>query len=381
MRSHFKDNSSGSLTVPWRSRTFFSFSISLFALWFTATAAHPSSELKAPFQADLHRGAFGTLPSRFNCLTPSQPVRDLLFGGFYADRGEGSSVLDASAKQAYDEAVRPIARFERSISHLSDLYFGSSPPKEIIARCVLEWLIAWARSDAMLGKVSEQGGYVRKWALATVAMSYLKVRGEQALEGEKKAAVERWISRWTRIVREDYSTGLRRESRRNNHLYWAAWSVSAAAVVLNDHKSFQWGLDRYRFALEQIQEDGTLPLELKRKSKALHYHIFSIAPLILIAETGTRNGIPLYDGRGGALHRLARRSIEALDDPIFFQRATGHVQDWVGELSGDKLAWMEPYYARHPQGNLKKWIRRFRPLKNPRLGGDLTLLYGAPMGE
>jgi len=317
--------------------------------------------------------------TRFDCPTPPPPVRSLLFKGFYADAGQGSSIIDAKAKQDYDEAVRPISRFEKSISEFSDLYVRGLPPRAEAARCVQDWLFSWAKADALLGKASRQGGFVRKWSLAAVATSYLKVRDDPILKTEKKAGVERWMVRWASVVKNDYSTGLNRESRRNNHLYWAAWSVTAASVVLNDRKLFEWGIEGYRSALGQIQEDGTLPLELKRKSKALHYHVFSIAPLVLIAESGLRNAIDLYGEKDGVLHQLIRRSVEALNSPDFFRHKTGRSQDWVGDLSGDKLAWMEPYYARFPNAAIEKWVRRFRPLNNRYLGGDMTLLYGAAM--
>jgi hypothetical protein len=37
---------------------------------------------------------------------------------------------------------------------------------------------------------------------------------------------------------------------------------------------------------------------------------------------------------------------------------------------------MEPYYARFRDATLEKWLQRFRPMKNRRLGGDMTLLFG-----
>jgi poly(beta-D-mannuronate) lyase len=353
------------------------FAISLVILLFLGAPDGVAADLQAPFDIHTQRSAFGAPVLSFNCPTPTPPVRDLLFEGFYADRGQGSSIVDPKAKQHYDEAVQPIRRFEKSISELSDLYVRSQPAKGEIAQCVLNWLFSWAKGEAMLGKSTQQGGFVRKWSLGTVGTSYLKVRDDPTLEVEKKAQVERWVGRWASVVKEDYSTGVQRESRRNNHLYWAAWSVTTAAVVLNDRRPFDWGVEGYRFALEQIQQDGTLPLELKRKSKALHYHLFSIAPLVLVAETGVRNGIDLHNERGGILHKLIRRSVEALDSADFFQRTTGYSQDWVGQLSGDKLAWMEPYYVHFPDGALKKWIDRFRPFKDRWLGGDLTLLYAS----
>ena len=178
------------------------------------------------------------------------------------------------------------------------------------------------------------------------------------------------------MVRDDYSTGTDRSSRNNNHLYWAALAVGLSGIVGNDRGMFRWMAANYRQAMGQIDSDGTLPLEMNRGSKALHYHVFSLSALVPIAELGARNGLDLYGARDGALHRLVRRTLDGLGDPSFFADATGKKQSWVGRLSGGKLAWLEIYHARFPSAASRRWVRRFRPLKNRRAGGNATLLWG-----
>ena len=99
---------------------------------------------------------------------------------------------------------------------------------------------------------------------------------------------------------------------------------------------------QYHKALGQIEPDGALPLEIKRGSRALHYHVFSSQALVLIAELGRRNGLDLYGVKGGVLKKLIERTTKGLSDPRFFTEKTGEVQTWVGRLNGSKLAWMEP---------------------------------------
>ena len=149
-------------------------------------------------------------------------------------------------------------------------------------------------------------------------------------------------------------------------------------MAVNDKELFTWGIERYRLGISQIQADGTLPLELARRSKARYYHNFALMPLVLIGEVAAQNGIDLYGEGGGAIHRLAGRVIDSLDDPVFFERAAGVRQDWVGEISGGSLAWMEPYFARVGDQRLIPWLLRFRPLRTPWFGGDATLLFGVP---
>ncbi len=351
-------------------------------VWFVTlsqvtSAADPpiANTLHPPFDVAAARARHGTAPTAFTCPVVPPPVHDLTIGGFY-EADSGSSVVDAEAERRYKKAAKPFNDFQKIIAKMSDQYIASNPPQAAAAKCVLAWLEDWGQARAILGKMSAQGGFVRKWGLGVIAVAYLKVRGEPTLDEDIKKGVEIWIRRLAQTVRAEYSTGTERSSRRNNHLYWAAWSVMAAAVALDDHEMFDWSVGRYRFAMDQIEDDGTLPLEMVRRSKALHYHLYSIPPLVLIAETGARNGLDLYTEQGGALHRLIRRTVAGLDDPSFFAARSGYKQQWRGTLNAAKLAWMEPYYARFKDPTMIKWIRKFRPLSHTRQGGDQTLLFG-----
>jgi poly(beta-D-mannuronate) lyase len=346
-------------------------------VWLAMFSQAPSAAdpLRPPFDVAAARAHHGSAPRAFTCPAVPPPVSDLTFGGFY-EADSGSSVVDAEAERRYKEDAKPFDDYQKKIAKMSDQYVAGDPPQVAVARCVLTWLGDWARARAILGIMSAQGGFVRKWGLGVIAVAYLKVRGEPTLDGGNKKGVKIWIRRLARTVRAEYSTGTERSSRRNNHLYWAAWSVMAAAVALDDSDLFDWSVGRYRFAIDQIEDDGTLPLEMARRSKALHYHLYSIPPLVLIAETGARNGIDLYAEQGGALHRLIGRTVAGLDDPSFFAARSGYEQRWGGTLNAAKLAWMEPYYARFKDPAVVKWIRRFRPLGHTRQGGDLTLLFG-----
>jgi poly(beta-D-mannuronate) lyase len=44
----------------------------------------------------------------------------------------------------------------------------------------------------------------------------------------------------------------------------------------------------------EIQASGVLMREMARAGMALHYHLYALAPLIMIAELGEANGMDLY---------------------------------------------------------------------------------------
>ena len=60
---------------------------------------------------------------------------------------------------------------------------------------------------------------------------------EPTLDSDAKGRVKDWIRSLAQVVRVDYSTDTEKTSRRNNHLYWAPWSVMAAALALNDRET------------------------------------------------------------------------------------------------------------------------------------------------
>jgi poly(beta-D-mannuronate) lyase len=118
---------------------------------------------------------------------------------------------------------------------------------------------------------------------------------------------------------------------------------------------------------------------MARKSRAYHYHVFAVAPLVMIADLAARNGADLYGAENGALARLVTRVLSSFADDAFFVQATGYEQDRIGSSKAPHFAWLEAYYARTRDAQAAPFIAKLRPMKERRLGGDMTLLYGATL--
>ena len=172
-------------------------------------------------------------------------------------------------------------------------------------------------------------------------------------------------------------------TERNNHLYWAALSAVAGAAISGDTALFQWGIDAALTGLREVQSDGSLPLELARRSKALGYHVFAAQALVLIAAFADRNHIDLWHAQNSALLRLTDLLVRALQDPELIARKTGYPQD-TDDLHGwpsrQALSWAEPYYAVFRDSRLVPYLRAWRPhIGSARNGGDMTLAFGAEL--
>ncbi|MGE5536994.1 MAG: alginate lyase family protein [Gemmatimonas sp.] len=343
-------------------------------------AAVSAATVQPPFDLNARHAVARDLPApravAARCGAPPVPVVRLDMDGFYAD--SASSVVDAHRMAAYREAVKAIDAFESGVARSSDRYVRGGDVAD--ASCTLEWLERWARAGAMLDAATSQGGYVRKWGLAAVASAYLKV-GDAQIDRAALGGVREWIGRWAHLVRDEYDAKPAQTSHRNNHLYWAAWSVGLAAAALDERALLDWSLGKARIGIAEIDRDGFLPLEMARKARALHYHVFAAAPLVLTAELAAANGVDLYAERGGALHRLVAATVAGLEDPAPFAAVAGARQEVSGLISGGNIGWLEAYVARFPDRAASqaaaRLLRPLRPAFHRWYGGDATLLYGA----
>lgn len=341
------------------------------------TAVAGDHPLMAPFHIEKIRKLKGHKIKKISeCPVPQPPVRDMEFYSYYTNR-HGSKV-DTQAYKTYKDAVKPLRVYEETLTRMANAYVASNPPEEMFALCALEWLDTWADEDAMLGEVNRTGGFVRKWMLASIASAYVQVKDSEEVGMFRRRRIENWLHKVARAVMKDYDTDTHSRSRRNNHVYWAGWAVGITAVALQDERMFDWAMGKALIGLGQVQEDGHLPLEVYRKSRALPYHLFSISPLVMLAELGAENGYDLYTYNNSALHRLIDLALDSLQHPEQMAKMAKAKQDMKKSRTNGQLGWLEPYHARFPDKQVKRFERyaeQFRPFRNSRMGGDLTLLF------
>jgi poly(beta-D-mannuronate) lyase len=99
-----------------------------------------------------------------------------------------------------------------------------------------------------------------------------------------------------------------------------------------------------------------LPRELQRAGMALHYHLYALAPLIMLAELGEDNRIDTYSENHNAIGRLVNLCEQGLQHPEIFEKATGVKQNMPDKISGATIGWAVPYVKRHPDPQLSAWI-------------------------
>ena len=280
--------------------------------------------------------------------------------------------VDAARLTRFRSETAQIVGYEQAVVELSDSYLRVRGGD--VRVCFWAWLDHWSSHRALLSRdANTNGRAIRKWALASIASATLKMHAAGALDSATPRVVA-WLGTLARQVQRDY--GGRSLDRINNHDYWAGWAVALVGVLQNDRGLLDWGMSRYRLAIDSVDEQGFLPGELKRGRLSLEYHNFAVQPLIMLAETGMRNDVDLYRLRDGALHRLVAVIADGIRDPESFAERAGLSRVEPVE-SPYSLVWAVPYALRYPDSPIDPDALGPSSKRATRLGGDLALSFGA----
>ena len=282
------------------------------------------------------------------CEEPPPPVRDIIADRFYVD----------TASSIADKAI--IARNRTALAAMADKGLAGDTDSAI---CAGHWLAVWAKGGAMLGHMSSQQAAIdRKWRTAGMAVGYLKIR--KAIDPAERAAIDAWMDDLADHVVADQGW----PAKRNNQVYWAGFAAGAVGTATGSVRHLDYSRQAYDAGLSDIRPDGTLPMELARRQKALDYHSYALAPLIMSAELAALRGEDWYGHQDGAIHRLVARVLAGLRDPKSFAVLAGETS--VDVPGGGILGWLAFYRLRFPD---RVDGAPAGPFHYPWLGGDLTL--------
>ena len=280
-------------------------------------------------------------PMALACDAAPPAVIDIDANSYYSDSHH--SVIDPVLRARNIANTKPIDDF---LDHVAKDAGGRGE-----TACALAWLNSWADKQALLGKLSsEQAYYVRKWTLGGLALSYARVKAEAS--PAQRQAIEAWLKKLAdaTMAHSDAHKGVR-----NNHYYWEGLAVTSVGGATGDARYLDWGRKVFAHAMGQMAADGSLPEEMTRGVKALHYQVYAAMPLVMMASI-----LDIHDPR---LDQLVKFTVAASADPSGIAKATGFEQEKVGTRD------VTTVYDRHegrPEAAAGK------PQWQPRLGGDLN---------
>jgi poly(beta-D-mannuronate) lyase len=311
------------------------------------------------------------MPTEAPYTCPALPAfsRVLDLQGYYTDKEY--SVIDPKRLAAFNEASDGPALLGQYATNAADAWLSQG--SRAAAVCVYSLLDAAASADAWDGKMPNNNGvYLQNWMLSGTGTAYLKVRDSQLGTPEQDSRIQRWFRILASRVREYFDAQLNRPGSDawNNHFYWAGLAVATQGVADNETDAFIWGIATYRMGIDAIQPDGSLTAEMGRGQRALHYQLYALGPLVMLAELGEANGIPMYAMKNGAVHRLTQFDIAAMKDPSIIARRSGAEQETARKYSGLEIGWAVPYVQRFPNAQLSTWIAQAPWLRFWQWGGS-----------
>ncbi|WP_061290534.1 mannuronate-specific alginate lyase [Azotobacter vinelandii] len=336
-----------------------------------AEALVPPKGYYAP--VDIRKGEAPACP-----VVPEPFTGELVFRSKYEGSDAARSTLNEEAEKAFRTKTAPITQIERGVSRMVMRYMEKGRAGDL--ECTLAWLDAWAEDGALLTtEYNHTGKSMRKWALGSLAGAYLRLKfsSSQPLAAypEQARRIESWFAKVGDQVVKDWSDLPLK--RINNHSYWAAWAVMAAGVATNRRPLFDWAVEQFHIAAGQVDSNGFLPNELKRRQRALAYHNYSLPPLMMVAAFALANGVDLRGDNDGALGRLAGNVLAGVEKPEPFAERAGDEDQDMEDLETDaKFSWLEPYCALYScSPALRERKAEMGPFKNFRLGGDVTRIF------
>jgi poly(beta-D-mannuronate) lyase len=338
----------------------------LFATGASSLLAAQAKQLQSPWNG---RHVAAT-DAAYACPAIAHIAADLVTDGFYRLDDPTHSIIDPVRQEAYRKSSDGVKAVGMAIVKAADDYRTTG--SRSAAQCAMGQILALAQEHSLAGKMSSnQAYYVQGWVVGAIAIAYLKVRETGIATPPEAQTIAKWMQSVGEQTKNYYDAHKRagHGDSQNNHLYWAGVELAAIGVAADDRKDFNWAMATYDNGVDQIQPDGALPLEMARGGRALHYHLYALAPLVLLAEFGETNQLDLYAHASGAIHRLVNFSVAGLQDPTPFAKATGVQQELPKTITGDQIGWAPPYVRRFPNPALTRMVQAAPSLSVYYLGG------------
>src|SRR6187402_2068166 len=215
----------------------------------------------------------------YNCGSVLHLAPDLTTNSFYRLDDPTHSIVDPVRMAEYKRTADGVKAVGAAVVAAADAYRTTG--SRIALHCAAQQTLSLAKENALGGKMSStQAMYVQGWEAGALAIAYLKVREEAGLSSAEDKLIGAWLLRLGNATRTYYDGQRAKGDKGNNHLYWAGTELIAIGTVANDRAAFDWGIGTYQDGVKEIRPDGTLPREMSRGQRALHYHFYALAPLV-----------------------------------------------------------------------------------------------------
>jgi poly(beta-D-mannuronate) lyase len=315
-------------------------------------------------------------PRKTECAKAPEPVINLDLVSKYGDDGPERDDVDETAERAFDEAMLPLRDYTAQVVRQANRFTDKGRSGD--GDCAISLLKAWAEAGALANPKSNTALFKLGTTLSALSAAWLQVR--EAANPDDRATIDQWLSARATLLRILFEGRKGKSAKTGNHRAWAGLGVAMTGIAAGRADLFDWGLQSYEMVLCSANPDGSLPTELARGKKARDYHLFALAPLVMLAEIGLTNNRPADKACDQALKRVVDFTFASVADPTEIALLAEMDQipfpDGANLPPANRLAFMEAYLKRFPEAVPQaSAILALRPLRATDLGGDMTLLF------
>jgi poly(beta-D-mannuronate) lyase len=318
----------------------------------------------------------------FSC--PSKPPvvqAALSVTSIYDQSDPAHAKIDQDQFDDYNDGMSAVRDYLSTVTKYASDYVASNGKKVQSGACALVWLDSWAGHHALSDLGTRQSALSATRIVGGMGIAYLAVRSLVVPMHLDPKPLNAWFAARANDFIKTFEESGNLNSNRSNHRYWGGFAVAVSGVVTGDTDDLKWGVQSFKIGACQIRDDGALPLELNRKSRARDYHLHAIAPLVMIGELAAANGLDAYSQCGNSFQRLVHFALTEVEDPTLIVALTGSKQQTIpdrdGHPRGDRFAWVEPYFKRFGGSEADYGFTLERPLFSSNLGGRLTAYVDA----
>ena len=318
-----------------------------------------------------------------DCPKTTPPVIRLDIGSRYEDNDPSRSDIDEEANEAVNKALKPVDTYVRSLASLIDEKPKEGKP-DTRYQCLYRSLKTWADANALSELDTLNAKLAISPRLSGIAITYYQASQIERPTAEEQEAINHWLEERAINVKEFFSEEAPQMASRNNLRAWAGLAVGQIGVLTGNQDLILWGADSNRLVICSADDNGSLPLEMKRGDKALHYQLHAVAPLVVNAALLNRFFTDSFTVCNGKLDRIVDFTVSAIKDPTVIESEAGKEQTFSKgkeKLEAFQIAWLEPYLKFRENPLAVELVKKYRPLENSMLGGNLTAIYGGKGGQ
>jgi poly(beta-D-mannuronate) lyase len=277
--------------------------------------------------------------------------------------------------------VEPLLAFEDTMSNLAGAWVATGD--RYYADCLIGILEQWAKANALyefdFDASRPQAWYGIESMVFSAALALSTVTGKVEIAPERRKLISDWL---VRTARQHFNTPGTDPSCCNNHYYRRSLYMTIIGVVADNDELFETGLRAIYSALDDMNEDGSLKLVMRRGWRAIHYQNYSLLYLVTIMQVAYRQGYDLFklEKNGIGFQDAVAFLLRGLKNPYEISTLPSGEQDLTFTNDPQYFSWMEIWLTHFDDPAMEDFVRVYRPIFNRGAGGYATLYFKRPEG-